>query len=378
MKKIFFVALAATLLAAGCQKTEILNQVKDSMIFSSEMGKLTKSATAEGEANLQTQSFNVWALADFDDPFKVDDGVGKVYDHLEGVLFNYVSGSDNDWTSEDNKDYYWPGTQKYLTFFATSGVDKTKVNPTVEAKGANASLTVDSFTVTDGNTDVMVADFIYQSQESKSNLEDGVSKKSVDFIFHHALTKVEFLFKTEVNEKDDDIYVQNITVANVKTTAKLNVSQDAVNAPVLLEWDEPSDDADAKKTFTEDFANNDKTATDFPAEDVTYELLDGTTELDKTALKLDGNATPFATWLMMPQTIGDIAVDVVYVMGKRQFKSTFKLAAEYKVGDETKTLSRWNENQHVKYTITLTPNKITFKPTVDGWEAPATNVEQGN
>ena len=44
MKKILFLAASAILLAAGCQKTEVLNQaIGDPMTFSTGMGKLTKA-----------------------------------------------------------------------------------------------------------------------------------------------------------------------------------------------------------------------------------------------------------------------------------------------------------------------------------------------
>ncbi len=68
MKKIFFVAISVTLLAAGCQKTEIINHVGgDVMSFSTGMGKLTKAdgtaadADKNGMANLKAQDFRVWA-----------------------------------------------------------------------------------------------------------------------------------------------------------------------------------------------------------------------------------------------------------------------------------------------------------------------------
>ena len=72
MKKIFFLAISATLLAAGCQKTEIINQVnpvgEPSMAFAADMGKLTKAAESTGMDNLKTQDFKLWAYYAQDDP----------------------------------------------------------------------------------------------------------------------------------------------------------------------------------------------------------------------------------------------------------------------------------------------------------------------
>ena len=91
MKKIFFVAIAATLLAAGCQKTEVLNQVNPvdgtSMPIAPNKGKLTKAATAEGEGetNLSEQNFRLWAY------YKEDDSsrgayANTIYDGMENIL----------------------------------------------------------------------------------------------------------------------------------------------------------------------------------------------------------------------------------------------------------------------------------------------------
>ena len=82
MKKILFVALGATLLAVGCQKTEIINRVGDRIGFTSEMGKLTKSvgtatANGEGEDNLKAQDFNIWAYYVADDANTTADDTNK-------------------------------------------------------------------------------------------------------------------------------------------------------------------------------------------------------------------------------------------------------------------------------------------------------------
>ena len=71
MKRILFVAVSATLLAAGCQKTKIINQInpngEPSLTFTTGMGKLTKvsddpsDADSVGMANLKAQDFRVWA-----------------------------------------------------------------------------------------------------------------------------------------------------------------------------------------------------------------------------------------------------------------------------------------------------------------------------
>ena len=91
MKKILFVALAATLLTIGCQKTEVLNPVGGTtMSFSTGMGKITKAvgtadADADGLRNLEAQDFSVWAYADPESDFSTVTTVNsttKIYDEI--------------------------------------------------------------------------------------------------------------------------------------------------------------------------------------------------------------------------------------------------------------------------------------------------------
>ena len=106
MKKILFVAASAILLAAGCQKTEVLNQaVGDPMTFSTEMSKLTKSATADGMDNLKAQNFKVWAYTAYEDALnKVNRG--QVYKEINGIQVSYVE-------DQNAHDHHASGTAAY-------------------------------------------------------------------------------------------------------------------------------------------------------------------------------------------------------------------------------------------------------------------------
>ena len=118
MKKIFFVAIAATLLAAGCQKTEVLNQVvpdgEPSMSYAPSMGKLTKAASEAGLATLQSQNFHLWAYYVADDPNRVGATANSVYDGMSNIPVTYSEG----WSTDPV--HFWPGKGKELKFFAVS------------------------------------------------------------------------------------------------------------------------------------------------------------------------------------------------------------------------------------------------------------------
>ena len=120
MKRILILAISATLLAAGCQKTRVINQVnpvgEPDMTFSPGMSKLTKAADADGMANLESQYFSVWAYADYEDPLNDKTDLDQIYDGMEGAPISYNGAGG--WIP--NKDYYWPGQDKKLNFFAVS------------------------------------------------------------------------------------------------------------------------------------------------------------------------------------------------------------------------------------------------------------------
>lgn len=379
MKKILFAAFAATLLTAGCQKTEVIlpeGPTEGSLMsFSTEMSKLTKSsdskdkadADADGMYNLRTQEFKVWAYCDYEDTNTDAVELDHIYDGMAGLDIKYDRPANHEDTEGDKgtwkpeKEYYWPSAGKYLRFFAVSGVSKvSKDGVAIELQRsddkttASPKLKINNYIVTntDPNTDLMVADFIRK---------DKSGDKRVTFNFRHALSKVQFQFKTEGS--DADVYIQSLTVKDVKTVANLEVTEnkesDKDSKPMKFTWDSPN----SPKDFTDDC---DVTSDEFSAIDI--EKLDGQVD-DDTAIKLTEEAQEFATWLVIPQDIvtkdtnGAITegykVEVIYVIGTRQFKAVFPLY--------TDTLVRWAENQYTKYVVTITPNKISFNASSTDW-----------
>lgn len=379
MKKILFVAATVALMAAGCTKTEVINPVGNKMGFTTGMGKLTKAAgTADadndGDVNLQAQDFRVWAYADYEDNNTTDRELDQIYDGMANMNVYYTAPAANAaegtlGTWSPIKEYYWPGVDKNLRFFAVSGLDLGDDLSTTEkvAIAINRTydegtptpvvaptLTVKEFIVNNEapNADLMVADFLCQNQ----------SDKIVDLDFRHALTKVEFLFKT-LQEADDVVFVQSLSVAGVKTKSTLTVSENKDEStkdtrPMNFVWATP----DVAQVFTDDYDKKDDT---FPksveAVNASGTLTEENKTLDTTVMKLTTEAKNFCTWLAMPQDITGLKVVVTYVVGERQFISEFDLA----VGGN---FPSWNVNQYVRYTVTLCPGKISFDASVDTWK----------
>ena len=356
MKRILFVAFAATLLAAGCQKTEIINPLGgDAISFTTGMNKLTKAsgnaadADSTGMVNLQAQDFRVWAYYVADDAHTG----AKANDLYDGMGNSAVTYKDGKWGTD--KQYYWPGQGKELRFFAVSAdaithgtaskIDEGKV--TID--DGRATLTISEFVVNheSPNTDLMVADFIKKSQGTTPD------EKAVNLVFRHALSKVEFLFKTDTS-LDTDVWVQEVSVSGVKTTSTLTVKE--TESVTGFQWGERT----VEQIFYDDYkAKTDEKA--LPKDVVAAENV--TLNENENAMYLADEAQPFTTWLVLPQDVKkdelDLKVDVVYVMGNRQFKASFSLGSD--------DLTEWAHNQYIKYTITLTPNLISFNPTVEPW-----------
>jgi len=390
MKKILFAAFAATLLAAGCQKTEIVGTTPvngPEMTFSTEMKKITKAdeTTNEGTATLQDQGFNLWAYAAYSlENITNVDATSRIYDGMKAMNLVYGEGP---WTPSPFKDYYWPGQNKDLRFFAVSGIkgnNASMLNNTnlinhgiAEADDHTITKTSPSMTITDfvvnGTDDLMVADFIEQNQAENDRV--------VKLNFHHALSKIEFFFKATIpKDADIDVYVQKIEVKDLKTKGTLNATTtgdftDKFSEPVSLNWG-----AEETKSTPADFSKVSDQA--YTGEVELVKEGETTIYSDKFATIIDPVTTAstplsFAKWLMLPQTITNKLVEIIYIIGNRQFKAVFPLDAS--TSTTGATVSEWAINQYIKYTINLSPNMITFDAEVEtDWQEQVPGVDHIN
>ena len=359
MKKILFVAFAATLLAAGCQKTEIINHVGDALTFSTGMGKLTKADDAGDLTTLKSQNFSVWAYYAADDQHTTGDDTHAVYGGIDNVVVSY--GDNEKWGTTEQ--YYWPGVGKELIFFAVSADEATigtKENTKVDIDDDRTYLTVNEFVVNPDEpiVDLMVADVVKQHQ----------GDKVVDLKFHHTLSKVEFWFQTEDTGDDVDVVVKSLKVAGVSTkgtfsTMELPESVDPETKAVgdeVVEGEGEGEGENSNAGGTNNYQGTVNTVGFFwssLSEPKEFTVANGKYVADAA---LTTTAVLYSNWLVIPQGIGDKTVEVVYTIGGKPFTSVFPLY--------TSSLTQWEPNQYVKYTITLAPNVISFNPSVDDWD----------
>ena len=389
MKKILFAAFAASLVAAGCQKTEVYQPANsgEKMTFSTEMKKITKAegdgtttSKNEGTQSLEKQGFNLWAYAAYSTENITNVADNRIYDGMEAMALSYSSAGS--WGPVGDKAYYWPGQGKDLRFFAVSsnniimkGEDKqVEITPGIAEDKTSSphiiTLSVPTMSIKDytvastgdkiAEDDLMVADFLDQNQSE--------NERTVALNFHHALSKVEFLFKATIPTGSPDnlkVYVQKLSVLDLCDKGTLSVTttgfpteNKTYQAPVTLSWGSTQT---GKASFTK------KSGDEFTG---SVELIkEGETQIfaENLATEIDPTTTAakpltFAKWLMLPQSITGKLVEIIYIIGDRQFKAVFPLD---KSTSGEASLSEWETNKYIKYTVNLSPNMISFDAKVE-------------
>lgn len=476
MKKILLVAALATLIAAGCEKTEVINPTLGTeMSFSPKMGKLTK-ANDDGMTNLQQQGFKVTAINAYEDIYTTTkDEFNSIYDGINNTAFTYTNDA---WGTD--KSYYWPGTDKDLVFLAISSAKDGNTIPSVTIDGREGEnglytdVIINPFTIEDfevdapaaavdqtpavePNNDLMIADVVKQNQ--------GDNNKVVDLHFRHTLSKVQFLFITNAQNGGNTeqypklqlsvdkaaiaadgteaatftvTYYENAEAQGENETANATIASKDENVPltngtsftgtdqlvgshvftatyvkdqttytsneVTVTVGNPTSSVVAERTANEEITVTVKSISvadivskgdlkvtpvweEGSLKTAYYFNQDGKTDTfawtpsaeDKEVyavtkdLTLDTEAEIYATWLVIPQEINNLKVTINYTITtgneSRNFQSIFPLY--------TDQLTKWNVNQYIKYTINLSPNLITFNPSVGDWDTP-TDVGHNN
>lgn len=396
MKKVLFVAIIATLIAVGCEKTEIINpNLGTEIMFSPELGKLTK-AEGDKDATLKAQGFKVSAINAYEDLYTTTTTeFNTVYREMDNLEFKYNDGKDGTtagWALKNGQSYFWPGTGKDLVFLAVSsktptvqipeigtggfGIGGDAVSVNGNPTGAYNNITVNNFTIpnftvtppsyvkdagehlgdqTGADDDLMVANVVIQNQDD--NQEQGVEKGQVELDFSHTLSKVQFVFTTNTTP-DYPVTVNKVVIEDVINKATLGVgvtfAGESRTSTNTYDWS-PSVE---NKTAVDYLAQKDDDAQNYEDFVIDYNL----------SLSKDSELT-YATWLVIPQSLEGKMVSITYTITDTNnnsapsvFTSVFPLY--------TNDLIAWSRNQYVRYKINLSPNLITFNPVVsEDWQA---------
>lgn len=378
MKKIFILAVSAVLLVAGCQKTEIQNEARTPIGFSSQIGKLTKavaSSTPNAENagqfdNLYQQSFKVWGY--FATEGDINYAKNELY--LGGVN---VFGDKTEAVGEDGKPvdmftwhtsdtYYWPGKDKELDLYAISSwenADQGYALTLVDTEHPTNNITIDPVTRT-----VTVKDFVVKSSADNDLMvapmirQDQDDDKYVRPEFKHMLTKVVLKFK---KSGDYPIHVISAKTSPVYSTATLTVdntlpaetpASGAIKCTIAPRWSTFTESS-PKTEYVAEYDNKEEvTATDANGQAQKYNAVELTKDTDNNPV-----AITFGSWLLLPQpSLEGYYFEIEYIVAGQYMSQTLKL-------DSNVTVTAWGMNQSTIYNVTIYPDFIEFDPEVTDW-----------
>ena len=229
MKKFYFLAAMASVALASCVNEESvdygLQESNKAIVFNSPvvsgMSRAVAGEQPVGGKYSIDENFRVyacWSNGDYDATKSTwTVAGGDLYmDNVEVTYDQIVNG----WSSDavnGGQIYYWPKTGK-LTFAAYSPADVNNFTPTYDKTG----LKVNAFTVA-GNVadqyDFMFSDRSYNRTESENELtpdanHTGGSYEGVDILFHHALSSIQFVAKTDKAYGNTKINITGIEIQN--------------------------------------------------------------------------------------------------------------------------------------------------------------------
>lgn len=389
MKRLIIVASLA-ILAVGCQKTFVQNEVQTPIGFSTEVGKQTRAIVqSDGKYSIE-QPFAVYAYAYQNGSYKND-----VMDNVE------VAYQTDVWKANDGLTYYWPNDpDTKIDFFAFS--------PYIQRPDSNAEDNVDDgskaaskanvphqvMTVTtlshdkkDGLSfegymhsnpyvDFMEATPVKEATYSDpdgtgtaTNLENG----QVPMTFNHKMTQVVFKVTTTNVFPGVKFTVSNITLKNIKNSGNYSTANNwtATGSGTFQIFPADSDNGAT-------LVNTPTSGTEEPAVVLDYTSVDANAQAGKASM-----TTTAVT--MLPQTMvkttnaPTAGVDTYKNESSAQmFSITYSIEGK---GVATETVTKhvpfyaydaqtavdWTSNMRVVYTVSIGLNEITFMPSVADW-----------
>lgn len=343
MKRLIFIASLA-ILAVGCQKTEIQNEVQTPIGFSTEVGKQTR-AIVDGADYGTTQPFGVYAFG--------HQGTANPTTIMDNVEIFLVDG---EWRATNGVKYYWPNDPTTsINFYAYSPILKANsnqkdgsgavtlknhqvMNGTFE-HGDEAGLSITGYTHSNMYVDFMVADNV---TEAKYNDASTNTSGKVDLTFNHRMTQLVFKVLTNAVYEDITFTLKSITLTGIKNTANIT-----------------------NGIFTND-ASGSASFVIFPAKAETDENGAPALQADQRTLVIDNTEnedTEIIPVTMIPQLFNqNQSFEVVYdIAGTGVATETVTKVFKF---ENTPT---WDANKKITYTLTIGLNEITFSPTVANW-----------
>ena len=393
MKRLFIIASLA-ILAVGCQKTEIQNEVQTPIGFSTETGKLTRAIVNDTKFDA-TQPFAVYAYShqwiDEDDDAVKDQGEETIADVMTNVEVISTDPSNDaaPWKTNDLFTYYWPNDPRTnINFYAYSpshmtAERNTNVNTTADRKLND--LAVMSHSETSGMelrgyvhenmyVDFMVATPVKGSRYAFPNGTNAPSQPAgvVPMTFNHQMTQILFNVTTDKAYPGVTFTVEEITLKNIiKTATYTNTSLTSTGTYANGTWTSesateinreiintytifPADDEDAEELSNESTATTYESMLTTPVTMIPQKMLKATSQV------LAGNDS------YKDEAAGQMFMIKYSISGDGVADETVVRHVPFRTTDAE--VLNWAPNKKITYTVKIGLNEIYFLPSVADWD----------
>ena len=407
MKRLIFIASLA-MLAVGCQKTEIQNEVLTPIGFSTEVGKQTRAIVQDGTYDTE-QPFAVYAYG-----HQGNAAATTVMDNVE------VSYQTDTWKATSGS-YYWPNDPSTtLNFYAyspalvdtpTAQNDHQKLNGTIthfetapDDGSATAGFSLTAYQHTNMYVDFMVATPVLNATFGHPDGSDTQSQYAgtagtVPLTFNHEMTQILFKVTTDKVYPGVTFTVEEVTLKNIKdqgTYTHASLTPSYTNDPQTSAfthgvWSGQTVMA-GEGTFTIFPADTDNGAvvpngrvmsdTDNTVEKE-IELTYAANATDASALaEMTTTGVTMIPQILVASTPADQNTGASAVNGQ-SFTIVYRIEGTGVASETvTKTVDlytddvstvHWEANKKITYTVKIGLNEILFEPSVAEW-----TTETGN
>ena len=365
MKRFYFIA-AMAIMAVGCQKTEIQNEVQTPIGFSTEVGKQTRAVVAK--AFDQTQPFGVYA-------YGYDNGTANTDPVMNNVEIAKIE--DAKWGATGTVKYYWPNNaNSTLNFYAYSPFIGTNARTVANHQkmtatpnhNETAGLSISGYTHTNMYVDFMVATPVIGAKYGDQSGDAGEGATVVPAVFHHEMTQIVFKVNTDKAYDGVTFTVENITLNNIGKQGSYENRMVKTSTFATGTWT-TSDFTGSYQIYPQTAYDESAAANGCPTSGFTTQT---TYEVNQSAKTLTTEGVT-----MLPQTIedGKQSFTIIYsIAGDGVAEETVTRTVEFadfnrpNAAGENQTLVSWANNQKITYSVRIGLNEIYFDPTiVDDW-----------
>lgn len=371
MKKILLIAIPALTLFAACAKTEVKPVQTDpqQISFLPFASRTSSKALIDGTTYPLTETFGSFAYFNAKGTtFPTD---AEVYIPESEVKNTTGATSGTAWTTDPA--YYWP-KQGSLTFFSYSPYS---INASVDCDKTDGIKITDWDVDANQTVDVLVADV--KTGQTKNGDNGGYT--GVPTIFRHKLSQiVKFTFATKddycggreesaAQVGDKFFYINSVKINNIDYKGTYT-STNAVSGTALGSWAVTNTD---KKAYTwyEDATTGTAFGYDTKKADAPCDNADGyililpqtfTEPADRTTTGYEQNEKNIQISYTIKTCTG------TGTFSKEKVEDVYVTLYDVQYDNASATLTNWEMNKKISYTITVGLDQIYWAPDVVDWE----------